>query len=66
MPDVIRDAAREAAKLQWAADQYRRYGDRHAKGREHAEHLAVGLEELAASILCGSAKLTPMALANLR
>jgi hypothetical protein len=48
----MREAAREAAKLQWVADRYRRKGAQNAQLREHAERLAAKLETLAASTLC--------------
>lgn len=52
MSRTIREDAREAARLQWAADRYRLRGERNAQFKEHAERLAVKLEELAASTLC--------------
>ncbi|MDH3659311.1 MAG: hypothetical protein OEU92_04650 [Alphaproteobacteria bacterium] len=52
MSSTFREAAREAARLQWVADRYRLKGERNAQFKEHAERLAVKLEELAASTLC--------------
>ena len=52
MSSTMREAAREAARLQWVADRYRRKGERNAQLKDHAERLASKLEELAASTLC--------------
>lgn len=52
MSSTIREAAREAARLQWVADRYRRKGERNAQLKDYAERLAVKLEELAALTLC--------------
>ena len=52
MTTAIWDAAREAAKLLWAADEYRQRGERIAHLRERAERMAEQLEHLAASTLC--------------
>lgn len=49
----LREAAREAAKLLWAADEYRQHGERSIHLRESAERMAEKLEHLAASTLCG-------------
>lgn len=53
MTMTTREAAREAAKLLWAADEYRQRGTRSAHLRESAERMAEQLEHLAASTLCG-------------
>lgn len=53
MTTNMREAAREAAKLLWAADEYRQRGERSAHIRESAERMAEQLECLAASMLCG-------------
>ncbi|MEL6964843.1 MAG: hypothetical protein AAFO01_18990 [Pseudomonadota bacterium] len=53
MTTTMREAAREAAKLLWAADEYRLRGERNSHLRDSAERIAEQLEQLAASTLCG-------------
>ena len=50
--NTMREAAREAARLQQLADRYRSRGARNAALKEHAERLAVKLEKLSALTLC--------------